>query len=372
MAARPPRASRWLSLFTVSFMHEYYNDRGGRCPALRVRPTPQSAALMASLGILFRDLGAGFALVADEAKAGALAGYVAGRSDGWTWLSFLLVPADPNFVPITALPIATDLRAQNFHLSNLAVESGAGGLALAGTGPGDAAALLPVTGASLAVPTPRGRSARLVDLAGAEVAAPAAVDGNTTRFDLSGCDYGLYAVRYADASGKPAAPPRAAVPESLYLPGAPVTLGLLDLLLARPKGVSAPAAAFPLSAGKIGPVELSISFAARETVWRYFVVPQGHSARLSDDLAISGGPTGFVRSSEQLPNGDAAELFTARDALPLRRRSEVRFRLEGNRSNGSGSRDFVTVDPLPTAPAAPVWPAPSDPLKGVSEMYVYV
>lgn len=374
--ARSPGSSkavsaRYLTLFTVSVRHDFYNDGGGRCPDLRVRPTADCAALMASLGLLFRDLGTGFAILAAEAKAEALAGYVAERGAASVWLSFLLVPANPHFVPITALPIDTDLRAANLHLSNLGVEQAKDGLVLAGTAP-DSTDLLPITSSALTVPTPAGRTAQLVDLAGAPVSAPASASGGATTFDLRAFPYGLYSVRYAGASGKPAAAPRGAPPsDRLYVPTAPPSLGLLDLLLARPRGADAPAASFPLTGGAIRPVSLAIDFSARSTVWRYFVVAQGRPGAFSDDLSISGEAARFERSGARLPNGEDAALFTASDPLPLRRRSPYRFQLSGHRRNGTGARNEIEIDRLPTAPAAPVWPS-GDPLQGTSEIYVYV
>ena len=373
--ARSPGSSkaasaRYLSLFTVSVRHDFYNDSAGRCPDLRVYPTPDCAALMASLGLLFRDLGSSFVILVTEAKAEALARYVETRGAAAVWLSFLLVPSNPQFVPITALPIDTDLRARNLHLTNLRVDKAKDAFVLSGTGP-DETAFLPITSSTLTTPTPAGRTARLVDLSRAPVSAPATATGSATAFDLTPFPYGLYSVLYTAASGRPAAAPRGAPPaERLYVPTAPASLGLLDLLLARPRGAVAPAAAFPLAGEAIRPVSLVLAFAARETVWRYFVVAQGRSGRFSD-LEISGKAARFDGSETRLPNGEEATRFTASEALPLRRRSPYRFQLSGHRLNGSGARNEIEINRLPTAPAAPVWPS-DDPLQGESEIYVYV
>jgi hypothetical protein len=374
--ARSPGSSRtasarYLTLFTVSVSHDFYNDREGRCPDLRVHPTPDCAALMTSLGLLFRDLGTGFAILVAEAKAEALAGYVAARGAASVWLSFLLVPGNPQFVPITALPIDTDLRTSNLHLTNLRVDQVKSGLSLAGTGP-DATDLLPISSSRLVAPTTAGRTAQLVDLSEAPVSAPASTTSGATTFDLSAFPYGLYSVRYSGASGRPATAPRGApAPDRLYVPTSPPSLALLDLLLARPRGAGAPAAAFPLSGNSIRPVSLAIAFSARETVWRYFVVAQGRPGAFSDDLAISGEAASFARSGARLPNGEQAALFTASEPLPLRQRSPYRFQLSGHRRNGSGARNEIEIARLPTAPSAPVWPS-GDPLQGESEIYVYV
>lgn len=371
-AVAPPgrdSGARYLTLFTVSIAHDYYNDRDGRCTDLRALPTPACAALMTSLGLVFREFGAGFSLLVPDAKAAALAGWVAAGGGGWTWLSFLLVPSNPNFVSISALPIDLDPRRQALHLSNLAAVGGAGGVGIDATG---TAPLLPTTGAEFAVATPSGRTASLVDLSGALVEAPCTAAGGEMRFDLSGFAHGLYSARFATAAGKPVPTPRkaAGTVDRLYVPGVPAPLAVLDLVLARPDGVDAPTAAFPLQGEKVRPVSLQLSFAARETVWRYFVIAQGRSASFGQNLAIEGEGASFSPGRAALPNGDAAVTFTASAALPLRRRSPYRFRLTGERRNANGGRDAVVVDPLPTAPPAPVWPAENG--GGGSEIYVYV
>ena len=97
------------------------------------------------------------------------------------------------------------------------------------------------------------------------------------------------------------------------------------------------------------------------------------AAQLSDDLAISGTGTSFSKSTEQLPNGDQAVLFTAGTALPLSQVSSYKFALSGQRQGTNGSRDDIAVAWLPSAPPTPVWPAPSgEALAGSSEIYVYV
>jgi hypothetical protein len=365
----------YLPLFTVAFAHGYYNDRGGVCPDFTVVPTAACANLMASLGVLFKDLGTGFAVLVDAAKVDALVTWLkadAGRR--WTWLSFQLVSTNAKFVGITNLPITTNTLDQNLHVSNL-ITATANGVPSFGTGtPTGAEAFYPLTGASLAVAAPAGATASLCDLSGAPVATAVAQGGAGVAFDLRPFPAGYYSVAFAAASGKPLAAPKGAPAGYVYTPAQP-GFGMIDLLLARPaKGVGTPAA-FPvvLPAGMISPVALSLAFAPRDTFWRYYIVSPTTRGKLSPDLAITGPDTDFTRSSEALPNGEQAEVFAAGTALPLQRLSPYRFSLSGQRQAPNGGRDGITVNPLPTAPAAPVWPAASgDPLTGASEIYVYV
>lgn len=391
--AAPMCGSRdsYRSLFEVRFEHGYYNEAGGACPDFQVLPTPDCARLMASLGMLFKDRGTGFSVLVAESRAAAMIDYVRGRYSAgpagqgyWTWLTFLLLPTNPGFIGITSLPITTSPMAENLHLDNLATVTVKQRLLLGGSFGPKPQAIYPVTGASLPVPTPHGRSAALADLSGAPVAAPATSSGDVTRFDLTGLPYGLYTVALTGRTGRPVAP-RNFVATRLYVPAQPLSLVVLDLLLTQPVADAGDPAAFPIppmtsppgtgatpGATALQPVTLTLPFRPRDTYWRYYVVWQsrgGHSA----DLAISGDGASFSRTSETLPNGDRALLFTAGSALPLQQRSSYRFSLSGHRQGANGSRDEISVPWLPSAPASPVWPAPSgDPLSGSSEIYVYV
>lgn len=392
LTSLPGAAKGYQSLFQIRIEHGYYNEAGGVCPDFRVVPTPDCARLMASLGMVFKDRGTGFSVLVAADRAAAMIDYIRSRysagPDGkgyWTWLSFLLVPTNPNFVGITSLPITTSPMAQNLHLDNLATAQAKQGLMLRGSAGPAPQTLYPVAGASWSVPTPHGRTATLVDLSGAPVQAAATPDGDVTRFDLKGLPYGLYTATLTSRAGKPVAAKGFAATR-LYVPDQPLSLVVLDLLLTQPVAGAGDPAAFPVplmaapprsgsapEATELQPVVLTLPFQPRDTFWLYYVVWQGRGGHLAADLAISGEGTTFARSVETLPNGDNAMLFTAASALPLQQRSANRFSLSGHRQGANGSRDEIKVAWLPSAPAAPVWPAPSgDPLSGSSEIYVYV
>lgn len=362
----------YLPLFNIAFAHGYYNDRGGVCPDFAVVPTPACADLMASLGLLFRDLGTGFAVLVEAAKVDALVAWL--KAHGWTWLSFQLVSTNAGFVGITNLPITTNTLDQNLHVSNLVTASVNGVPSFGAGSPTGAEAFFPLTGAALAVAAPAGSTVNLSDLSGATVASATAQGGAGVAFNLTPFPAGYYTVAFASAAGKPAAAPKGAPAGYLYTPGQP-GFGLIDLLLAQPgKGMGTPSA-FPvvLPAGMISPVALTLAFAPRDTFWRYYIVSPATRGVLSPDLAITGKNANFTRSSAPLPNGEQAVVFASGTPLTLQRRSTYRFSLSGQRQAPNGGRDGIAVSPLPTAPAAPVWPAASgDPLTGASEIYVYV
>jgi hypothetical protein len=383
--------SSFTPLFTVQFQHGYYNATGGKCPDFKVVPTPDCAKRMASLGMLFKDLGAGFVVMIATSRVSALIDYVTGRysseSPGagyWTWLSFLLVPANPDFIGFTSLPITTNPMLQNLHLSNIAIMASEDQYSLAGS-TGTAQSFYPVTGASLAVPVPQGLTAALADLSGKPVNAGAAAGDSGVTFDLTSLPYGYYTLGFRNAQGQAVPTPKSygGATAWLYVPASPQSLCVLDLLLTQPAPNTGLPAAYPIPvlpvppgsgtpATQLQPVTLTLPFDARGTYWSYYIVPQS-PGQLSEDLAISGTGTSFSKSSEQLPNGDQAVLFTAGTALPLSQVSSYKFTLSGQRQGVNGSRDDIAVNWLPSAPPTPVWPAPSgEALAGSSEIYVYV
>jgi hypothetical protein len=393
--AGPARSLRgngasYTPLFRLQIRHGYYNAGDGRCPDFSVIPTPDCARLMASLGMIFKDQGSGFTVFVDEAHVPAVLAYVSGQGVGaiagggaWTKLSFLLVLRNPLFVGITDLPITTDPGAQNLYVSNQSAAAVDGQLILGGSSGVGAQALQPVTGPSLAVPTPQHRVASLTDLSGAPVAAPAVAAPGSTLFNLIGLPHGRYGVAFADRAGKRLKPAAgSAPPVFLYLPDAPRSLCLIDLLLTQPVPGAGDPAAFPIRparargsspAAALRPVDLVLLFRPRGTYWRYYVVSQGERGQLAGNLRISGAGTTFAKSAAALPNGDQAVLFTAATPLPLQQSPTYRFSLSGQRQGKDGSRDPISVATLPAASPAPVWPAASgDARAGDSEIYVYV
>jgi hypothetical protein len=373
-AAAPAKRSvsgGYLPLFNIAFAHGYYNDRGGVCPDFTVVPTSACANLMASLGLLFKDLGTGFAVLVEAAKVDALVAWL--KANSWSWLSFQIVSTNATFVGITNLPITTNTLDQNLHVSNLATATVNKVLTFGGGKPTGADAFFPLTGASLAVAAPAGSTVSLCDLSGAPVASATAQGGAGVAFNLTPFPAGYYTVAFASAAGKPIAAPKGAPAGYVYTPGETGGFGVIDLLLAQPaKGIGAPSA-FPvvLPAGMLSPVSLTLSFAPRDTFWRYYIVSPSTRGVLAPDLAITGPDADFTRSSEPLPNGEQAVVFASGTALTLQRRSTYRFSLSGQRQAPNGGRDGIAVSRLPTAPASPVWPS-GDPLTGSSEIYVYV
>jgi hypothetical protein len=110
----PPdgRRSVYTRLARVAVRHTYYNASGGRCGDFAVRPTHSTAALMRSLGLLFKPEADGFSVLYDTVGEQALLSYLRRQAneDGgvWTRLTFLLSLKNAYFVNFTDIPIDHD------------------------------------------------------------------------------------------------------------------------------------------------------------------------------------------------------------------------------------------------------------------------
>jgi len=397
---------QYQPLFQVAFTHSYYNAAPGEaCPDLAVTPTPDCAKLMRMLGMAFKDRGTGFTILIDQTLGARAGAYIAGRlqagvgqaNSGLTRLSFLLTPTRSGFIGVTNLPITLNPSLQNLHASNLDAASD-GVITLDGAKPATASepaappTLFPVRGATVTIPAPEGAKVTLTDFTGAAVVCPVTRTSAATTFRLTGAAYGLYTVTTTPASGAPTSL------SFVYTSGPPAPLAVLDLVLAQAPGGPGAASAFPFSATAAGPapsvgpsasggvppitvtgpnpVFLSLPFTARETFWEYYVVAQdrvGGRGGAFSDLKITGKGATFTRAADVLPNGDPATRFTSGKPLPLQQNSKLTFALSGQRRGADGARDPISIARLPTAPPAPVWPAPAgDVTTGTSEIYVYV
>jgi hypothetical protein len=377
----PPQgapATGVITLFCVQICHSYYNLANDRCPDFAVVPTPDGAALMARLGISFQDKGDGFIVYCAPSRLPAIASHLAAMADGKTqggWLSFFLLLKNPAFVGITALPLDTNPTQQNLYASNLDVAKTKGGELVFGSRTGvDTTALLPVSGPAIALQTTADAVVSIADILGQTVASATAPANSPTTLSLAASPFGRYTIS-ADPATAYAGPSEVA-----YVPTRPLTSGLIDLLLAQPPNQTGDGAAFPIAMALNQPpttqtVSLVLSFTARATTWQYYVVSQSGRGSFGQDLSISGTATTFVQAAKPvaLPNGEEAVLFSSAQPLPLRQHAPTRFKLSGQRHGPGGSRDEISIDRLPSAPAAPVWPASTgDALSGASEIFVHV
>lgn len=375
-------ASQYLPLFNIVIAHDYYNATNGQSNDFSVVPTPDCAALMRKLKLVFKDFGNGFAVMVDRSAVAQLQSFIAGRASGsppdWTWLTFQLVPVRSEMIGISRLPIGMNPMVENLYVNNLASRAGHGASAPWQTIAMDLAALRPVVASSLSAPNRAGATPRLLAISGAPAPAASTAGADKVEFSLTGLPLGFYQIGWSDPAGR-ALPPDP--PALLVADAPPRPLAMIDLILARPDATTGHATAFPFGPQQgptpapesPAPVSLRLHFRARETLWRYYIVPQRQSGQFLPDLEITGADAIFTPTDTVLPNGDKAVLFTTKTPLSLQQRCTHRFKLSGQRQRLNGGRDDISVDWLPAPPATPVWPVPDgDPLSGTSEIYVYV
>jgi hypothetical protein len=393
---------RYQNLFSVTFRHNYYNRNQGLCPDFAVTPAPSSAALMASLGLLFRDDGTGFSVLFQQASLGRLTSYIRSQKQPpsaapgyWTRLTFLLSMVSPLFVGITDIPIGTKPTRRTLYANNMQAHEESGTIVLSKGPFMGTASRCPVTGDDLTIVVPGDtKSITVSDISGA-VVIPAADSSNpvpipiyklgqfsSASLNFAGLPYDLYTIAVQPGSGAQKRPH--AYPRTLaYVPPSPVTMCMLDILLTQPtEGAPGfyPLTAPPNGRGFLRPspdAAYVLPFNARNTYWEYYIVSRDPAAQLTD-VRIEPLERDAINFLEQpdpgpLPDGSLPIVLRSETTLPLRQSPPERFRLTARRTDPSGRSNDILVSPLPVAPGAPVWPGPPrQSLTGTSEMFVYV
>ncbi|WP_156428425.1 hypothetical protein [Novosphingobium sp. FSW06-99] len=359
------------TLFRVAFRHGFYNASDQRCTDLEAIPTPACATLLQASGLIFRAMDDGFGVFLPGDRAPALTAMLA-RQPG-ARLSFLLRAGNSAFVGITDLPIDMSPMRHAIHVSNLATHRQGQTREFGRADAVGVFAPLDVTDADVAFVATAAGTVSAVDLCGAPAASCTVTAPGPTTLSLAGQAYGAYTI-----SGDPFGSPKTLV----YTPQTSRAIGLIDLVLAQPTGSTAPAAAFALTIDNgqlaVNPVTLTLAFAPRATVWKYYIVSRGSDVGFAPGLTITGTnidtgkPMTFTKSPEVLPNGDAAVLFTADAAILMRAVPTAQYALSGQRDGGPGHRADIAIARLPNAPSAPVWPNGQQPDGGISEIFVYI
>ncbi len=399
----PKEASdTFVKLFSVTVTHSYYTLNGALCPDFRTSPTPSTSALMASLGMIFKNEAAGFSVFIQHRKLRPLIAYLRrtaqepdGSSGFWGRLSFSMRLTNPLFVGITALPIDTKTTQLNLYGCNEQAHQEAGMAILPAGSHMGAEALYPVIGSEVTLTLPpTAKRVTVTDISGAIVIPAPDADEvplfptregpdspKRAMLDFSGLPYDLYTISVVDAEQRPVetkAYPRTV----LYVAAQPDGMVLLDMLFTQPTPDSAGIYPIPplfdadadVDLAKCGHVAYRLPFDARRTYWQYFVVSQNPGGQLCN-LQIEGQGSGFRQEAQPvlLPNGSSAVLFKADTPLPLRQKSLQHFQLSGQRRDADGQENAIRISRLPVAAGAPVWPAPAAPgTSGISEIYVYV
>lgn len=385
-AAAPPaddaRRARYARLARVAIRHTFYNADGGECRDFVVTPTASTAALMRTLGVLFKPEAGGFSVLHDELRGKQLVSYLRGQRTArgaWTRLSFLLSPRNPYFINSSSLPVDTNPSRRNFYFTNQEAHRRGPTVLLA---PGTRVTgehRVRVNGGQLAEPANDSvRSLEVVDIAGEEVLSkPRCVPGeaepgepprcaDTLFFDLTTLPEDLYTVREVRVDGTTAdrAP-------QLYTSLYPIPLCFVNLFFSDPDGSGA--GVYPVTldeggqGGRVECVEYTLRFTRRATWWSYYVVPQPPGGELYDlrirevvDAAAGGAPrVRFLGPCRvRLAGGALAWRFLSSRPLPLEQRSALHLRLTGR--NARMTHADVLMDRLPVPSSQQVLPIPPE------------
>lgn len=405
-AAERPRGIQYESLMQVSLLHDYYNRSGWRCPDFRAVPIPACAALMKSLGMLFRDDGIGFSVLYSVRHKDELiaylrrqAGSIGSGAGPWSRLSFVLLLQNQYFVNFTKIPVTTDSATENFYFTNQQAH-GRNPIIL---NPGKKVSvrqLLQRVGTQYRVEVDPAEVSRVEvrDISGEVVICkPVRVPAGTNPgipyeviyLDFSLLPEGKYLIqRYGRSSSEQVAPEDAV----LYTLSSGAPLCFIDLLLANP-GDGSSRGIYPVQDLRgpdtsIKSVRYELRFDRRSTVWNYYVVPMPQDKTLDDLEIITVRPEGpdapvFEPQGEKpLPNGQLAQQFVSDRSIPLQEQSEYNFRLLGRVASGFESDiplvDIPLVNRLPVASNQQVIPQAGRNASGsrddtvYSQIYVYV
>lgn len=405
-------------LMEVAINNTFYNVSGSLCPDFSVTPTHKTQNIIRSLGMLFRDRGAGFSVLYDTKRTAGLQRYLrwhapAAKSDtddgAETRLSFALNLRNPNFYYFTDIPFDFDVGKQCYYASNQMAHAIDGRIVLTEDEFMPESKPLPAVEGQLDIPFKNATAIEVLDVLGNVVQcyprniptdlydADPPLQGITCRdvdnymklypdavtksLDICTINFfllpaGRYTIRYVDSDEKEFS--------VIYRANNHQALCFIDLFLTDP--VVGGAGIYPVrdldsKNPIIIDVAYNLNFQARSTRWEYFIVPPAKGAQLHD-LHITGtngkGEPVAFSLARQVPIGldTTAYLKISEVDLQLQSHSECVFKLSGRIQHPKGmtTRDSTLMPRLPVASpnrVEPILPT-KDPSNGVDDQKLIV
>jgi hypothetical protein len=396
-------------LLRVTVFNRYFGPKEtGTSPTFSFQPTPNTAAFLAELGLLWKCDAVSFSVFCPKHRIPLLVQYLLrvrwpnpGTCEAphpvWTRLSFLLILNYPYFVNVSDVPIATNPSEENFYFTNQDAHLEQGVVRSVVLNPGDFASrdqLVPVTGPQYAVETPDGvLQVEVRDISGEVViCAPRCVPTRIAKTkppeDLTCADalpgeppYSCRDVVYLDFSPLPedlywitrvdTADVVLNTWPVLYTQLFPMPLCFVDLLLTNPTGTEPGIYPFPNldEPPSFTFVDYQLHFERRSSLWNYYCVPP--RGERYEDLVIESERYVFLGPREViLGDGRLAYAFQSEKVIPLELQSQVRLTLKGRPSSAPRSRTLV--DRLPVASGPQVQPGDAHEPRAHSDIYVYL
>lgn len=389
---QPARQFYYLRLMRVSIRHNYYYRSNGECPDFSIRPTSASAALMQTLGLLFKDEVTGFSILYDVRRRDILLSYLRRQewppksNHCWTRLSFVLSLKNPYFLNFTDLPIDLNPANQNFYFTNQNARLQRDQIVL---NPDQEQELLRVVPVQFGVPVSNAVKdvevqdvAQVAEAEGAVICRPRCIPDemlkthqasqvtckqveeyeskhpipltyacmNKIYLDFSPLPEDKYTIKHVYILGSPAPPPPAGDGPVLYTESYPVPLCFINLFFTNPTGEKL--GFFPVRhlfsekpRTTVETVNYELKFERRSTYWNYFIVPQSgediENLRIEPEVRFNGP------CSVNLPDGRKAYRFVSKQPLPFIQQSQFRFRLTGEL--GATAQNSILMERLPVA-----------------------
>lgn len=386
-----PRRYYFQRLMQVTVRHTYYNGEDDLCLDFQVLPTPSTASLMHSIGLVFKEEPGGFSVFYNTREEQDLIQYLERQTDPgvpgiWTRLSFVFVLTNQFFVNFTNINIKTNPALENFYFTNQRshrrMEQQ---IVLHPETFVTERETLEVTPIQVPVVVPpKAKKVKVRAISNEEVLcfprcfpkelllkkSPNAITckdaasgkGEEVCRDLLYINFSVlpedkYTIEQVAKGGQ-----IIDQQEVLYTIASPVPFCFINLLFTSPTGQYPDHYPVqPLPDGTIGivPITYEIKFKARSTYWNYFVIPQRSKERLTDlkikDVTPDRDPIEFAGPCRvTLTNGSMAYRFVSTVPIQLQQHSDFIFQLWGK--HGLMVQENILIDRLPVASMKQVLP----------------
>ncbi|MBF0382488.1 MAG: hypothetical protein HQL69_15815 [Magnetococcales bacterium] len=401
----------YSSLLKIHFLHGYYNAKKEMvCPDFSVLPTKETAELMKNLDLIFKDEGQGFSISYNKKREKQLRHYVlrqyktnsldpANYKPLVSNLSFYLYINNSDFFIYTDIGVDKNPADYNYFFSNHRIMNSDHNFLHLTPQPYVADEDLSfVISSQFSFMPPKGtKKVKVFNIIGSEVypyhdnlkqpssSTNRPLDEDRIVLDFANLPINKYQIHFYSDKDK--------LINSLPVLNTinnPMPLGLINLMLCRPsepdnKAEPNQQTMFPIhntdtdnnkinaksnnpdgskpnhKSDNIAPVEYGIFFKERSTKWRYFIVPPSSSQTIEDLQIVSNcdgySKTFFECKKSDLPTVEKARCYVSEGEIPIHRKSEFNFQLNGR--IGLMPHATTLKKRLPVASTKQIVPEPS-------------
>jgi len=364
---------KYAKLFQLGLHHTFYAEKIAR--NLSIEPTPFSKMLMRKYDLRMVNQADGISIYYGEDGRQSIANLLTGSIK----LSFLLKSNDPYFINYTALPLLgqEDKKYSFSNIRNMTPSPEAQALQLKEfVGLEDSLAFIPMyyeyelevdtTSVDFTLTDIRSKQTRAQELIGWDILPQErGIDGNVMkkpllRFDLSREAWGRYELAIEEATPIHFG----LLPGNLF----PQVMGMIEIVVGQLIQADGTQVNFLIKDEEIHPQDYTITFDARKTTWRYYLINrhQINTETISINEGLAGQANGesnevaLIRPIELngklLTNGESATLIELSDARVLQERPSSFLHLVLSSTDiDSGDTSKVSIN-LPLAGTKQIQP----------------